>query len=134
MRFFDRKASKDIIDDDNSESGRTTVVDPLSFPLRTYPQAWFALLLLVILRTAISVFQFTFSVVPSLTAELFNVSLSAVNWLANIQGLMYVIVSFFTGWIFQRLGVKKSVQFQHTYLLKRCSILIFHTSLYLQVF
>lgn len=110
MKFFQKnQKQKDIIDDDLSESGRTTVVDPYAFPLKTYPQAWLALLLLVILRTAISVFQFTFSVVPTLTGELFGVSLSSVNWLANIQGVMYVIVSFFTGWIFQRLGVKKSV-------------------------
>jgi hypothetical protein len=109
MKFFNKQKSKDIIDDDYSESGRTTVVDQFSYPLKTYPQAWFALLLLVILRTAISVFQVTFAVVPSLTGELFGVSLTSVNWLANIQGLMYVIVSFFTGWIFQRLGVKKSV-------------------------
>lgn len=111
MKFFQKKKNQDIIDDDYSESGRTTVVDPYVFPLKTYPQAWFALFLLVLLRTAISVFQFTFSVVPTLTGEIFNVSLSAVNWLANIQGVMYVFMSFFTGWIFQRLGVKKSVQY-----------------------
>lgn len=110
MKLFRKQKNQDIIDDDYSESGRTTVVDPFVFPLKTYPQAWFALFLLVLLRTAISVFQFTFSVVPTLTGEIFNVSLSAVNWLANIQGVMYVFMSFFTGWIFQRLGVKKSVQ------------------------
>lgn len=105
--MFGRKRNQDMSD---SESGRTTVVDPYTFPLKTYPQAWFALFLLVLLRTAISVFQFTFSVVPTLTGEIFDVSLTFVNWLANIQGVMYVIMSFFTGWIFQRLGVKKSVK------------------------
>ncbi|GAA5797515.1 hypothetical protein HPULCUR_002903 [Helicostylum pulchrum] len=104
--MFGRKKNQDMFD---SESCRTTVVDPYTFPLKTYPQAWFALFLLVLLRTAISVFQFTFSVVPTLTGEMFNVSLTFVNWLANIQGIMYVIMSFFTGWIFQRLGVKKSL-------------------------
>lgn len=99
-------------DDAKSESLRSTVVDPFSFQLKTYPQAWIALLFLVFLRTAISVFQFTFSVVPSLTGEMFNVSLTAVNWLANIQGVMYVVMSFFTGFIFQKLGVKKSVSYQ----------------------
>ncbi|KAG2207607.1 hypothetical protein INT46_005580 [Mucor plumbeus] len=113
MKFIKDKflGKKDVVidDDDSSESGRTTVVDPFVFPLKTYPQAWIALLFLVILRTAISVFQFTFSVVPTLTGEMFNVSLTAVNWLANVQGVMYVFMSFFTGWIFQRLGVKRSL-------------------------
>ncbi|CEP19581.1 hypothetical protein [Parasitella parasitica] len=40
---------------------------------------------------------------------MFNVSLTAVNWLANVQGVMYVFMSFFTGWIFQKLGVKRSL-------------------------
>lgn len=96
-------------EDTQSESGRTTVVDPFVFPLKTYPQAWIALFILVLLRTAISVFQYTFSVVPTLTSEIFHVSLTAVNWLANVIGLVYVFMSFFTGWIFQRLGVKRSV-------------------------
>ncbi|KAI7900437.1 major facilitator superfamily domain-containing protein [Cokeromyces recurvatus] len=104
-----RKHSKEDVNDDQSDSGRTTVVDPLEIPLKTYPQAWLALLILVLLRTAISVFQFTFSVVPSLTGELFHVSLTGVNWLANVQGLMYIFMSFFTGWIFQTLGVKRSL-------------------------
>ncbi|KAI8373232.1 major facilitator superfamily domain-containing protein [Radiomyces spectabilis] len=76
---------------------------------RTYPQAWLALLLLVLLRTTTSVFQFTYSVIPGITGQFFNVSLTAVNWLLNIQGMIYVIVSFFTGWIFERLGVKRSL-------------------------
>lgn len=83
---------------------------PPLFELRTYPQAWIALFLLVLLRTAVSVFQFTFSVVPGITSEYFNVSLSAVNWLANIQCIIYVIMSFFTGFIFEKLGVKRSVR------------------------
>ncbi|KAI8076367.1 major facilitator superfamily domain-containing protein [Halteromyces radiatus] len=76
---------------------------------RTYPQAWMVLFFLVLLRTSVQVFQFTFSVVPTITSEFFHVSLSAVNWLANIQGLVYVIISFFTGWIFEKLGVKPSL-------------------------
>jgi lysylphosphatidylglycerol synthetase-like protein (DUF2156 family) len=81
----------------------------IPYELRTYPQAWIALLLLVLLRTAVSVFQFTFSVVPNITSQYFNVSLSAVNWLANVQCIVYVIMSFFTGFIFEKLGVKQSV-------------------------
>lgn len=112
MKFFKTlfTSKEQYSNDSKSESLHSTVVNQ-AYELRTYPQAWLALLFLVLLRTAISVFQFTFSVVPSLTGELFNVSLTAVNWLANIQGVMYVTMSFFTGWIFQRLGVKKSVSF-----------------------
>lgn len=79
------------------------------YELKTYPQAWIALLLLILLRAAISVFQFTFSVVPGITSEYFGVTLSAVNWLANVQCLIYVFMSFFTGIIFEKLGVKRSV-------------------------
>lgn len=100
---------------DTTSIPNKTVVEiaPANIPpplvLKTYPRAWVALFLLVLLRTAVSVFQFTFSVVPSLTSAYFNVSLSAVNWLANIQCIIYVLVSFFTGFVFEKLGVKRSV-------------------------
>lgn len=101
-------------EDTTSVASTTVIVIPTSishpsFQLKTYPQAWFALLLLVLLRTAVSVFQFTFSVIPSMTAQFFHVSMSAVNWLATVQCIVYVIVSFFTGFIFEKLGVKRSV-------------------------
>lgn len=75
----------------------------------TYKRAWFALLLVVLLRIAVSVFQFSYSVVPGITAEYLNVSLTAVNWFATVTGLTYVIVSIYTGWIFENLGVRRSV-------------------------
>jgi hypothetical protein len=86
----------------------------IPYELKTYPQAWVALLLLVLLRTAVSVFQFTFSVVPTITSQYFDVSLSAVNWLANVQCIIYVVMSFFTGLIFEKLGVKRSVIYTNT--------------------
>lgn len=86
-----------------------TTFPEVQYELKTYPQAWIALLLLILLRAAISVFQFTFSVVPGITSEYFGVTLSAVNWLANVQCLIYVFMSFFTGIIFEKLGVKRSV-------------------------
>ncbi|KAI8070072.1 major facilitator superfamily domain-containing protein [Gongronella butleri] len=76
---------------------------------KTYPQAWVALFILIILRTATTVFQYTFSVIPSLSAGVFGVNLTAITWLANIQGLVYVIMSFFTGWIYEKMGVKRSL-------------------------
>lgn len=85
-----------------------TMVDKAPTP-KTYRQAWVVLFFLVFLRTSVSVFQFTFSVVPGVSAEFFHVSLTAINWLSNSQGLVYVFVSFFTGWIFEKWGVKRSV-------------------------
>ncbi|KAI8086734.1 uncharacterized protein BX664DRAFT_235567, partial [Halteromyces radiatus] len=80
---------------------------------KTYPQAWIALFILTLLRIATAVFQFTYSAVPNLTSQTFQVSLTAINWLANVQGLVYVIMSFFTGWIYEKLGVKRSVSFKY---------------------
>lgn len=87
-----------------------TVALDTAYELKTYPQAWIALFLLVCLRAGSAVFQYTFAPIPAVTAEYFGVSLSAINWLSNIQGLIYVFLSFFTGWIFEKLGVKKSVR------------------------
>lgn len=87
----------------------STVAVNAPFELKTYPQAWVALFLLVCLRAGSAVFQYTFAPIPSVTADYFNVSISAINWLSNIQGIVYVVLSFFTGWIFEKLGVKKSV-------------------------
>lgn len=86
-----------------------TVAVNQQYELKTYPQAWIALFLLVCLRAASAVFQYTFAPIPSVTAEYFGVSISFINWLSNVQGIVYVVLSFFTGWIFERLGVKKSV-------------------------
>ncbi|KAI9022921.1 major facilitator superfamily domain-containing protein [Phycomyces nitens] len=79
------------------------------FGLRTYPQAWVALACLVFLRVAIALFQYTYCIVPSLISEFFGVSLTAVNWLANVQCIVYVFVSFFTGLLFEKLGLKRSI-------------------------
>ncbi|KAI9499208.1 major facilitator superfamily domain-containing protein [Zychaea mexicana] len=106
--FSQRKCRQDCEEEDTGSCTQTVVdVDPP--PLKTYPQAWMVLFFLVLLRTAVAVFQFTFSVVPNLTAEFFSVSLTGVNWLANVQCLVYVVLSFFTGWLFERLGVKRSL-------------------------
>ncbi|KAG2177678.1 hypothetical protein INT44_008192 [Umbelopsis vinacea] len=86
-----------------------TVADNQPYELKTYPQAWIALFLLVCLRAASAVFQYTFAPIPSVTAEYFGVSISFINWLSNVQGIVYVVLSFFTGWIFEKLGVKKSL-------------------------
>ncbi|KAI8140363.1 major facilitator superfamily domain-containing protein [Fennellomyces sp. T-0311] len=105
--FNNRKHRAD--EEEDAASCAQTVVDLSPTELKTYPQAWLVLFFLVLLRTAVAVFQFTFSVVPSLTAEFYSVSLTGVNWLANVQCVVYVFCSFFTGWLFERLGVKRSL-------------------------
>lgn len=79
---------------------------------RTYPIAWVALFFLVVLRSAVSIFQNTFNPIPNVVASYLNVSLTAINWLYNIMSVVYIVVSFGTGWAFETLGVKKSVSFR----------------------
>lgn len=93
----------------STPSETQTVIDQPSIEPRTYPIAWLVLFLLVLLRSAVSIYQTTFSPIPAVTAEYMGVSLTAINWLANVQSIVYVILSFFTGWIFETIGVKKSV-------------------------
>ncbi|KAI9307437.1 hypothetical protein BJ944DRAFT_275381 [Cunninghamella echinulata] len=75
---------------------------------KTYPMAWIALFFLVFLRSAISIYNNTFNPIPTVTATYLNVDLTAINWLFNIQAVVYIIVSFGTSWLFETLGVKKS--------------------------
>ena len=77
--------------------------------LNTHPIAWLVLFSLILLRTAASLFQFTFSVIPDQTSEFYSIGLTTVNWLANVQSIAYIVVSFFTGWIYEYFGVKESV-------------------------
>ncbi|CEP18396.1 hypothetical protein [Parasitella parasitica] len=108
LRFL-RKSNVKTFQQDGITQLQPPTMLATQMELKTYPQAWIALFLLILLRTAVSVFQFTFSVVPGITSEYFNVSLSAVNWLANVQCIVYVFMSFFTGIIFEKLGVKRSI-------------------------
>lgn len=81
-------------------------------PPRTYPMAWVALFFLVVLRSAVSIFQNTFNPIPNVVANYLGVSLTAINWLYNVVSVVYIVVSFGTGWLFETLGVKKSVYLQ----------------------
>ncbi|KAI8146221.1 major facilitator superfamily domain-containing protein [Fennellomyces sp. T-0311] len=79
------------------------------FSPRTYPMAWIALFFLVVLRSAVSIFQNTFNPIPNVIANYLNVNLTAINWLYNVMSIVYIIVSFGTGWLFEVLGPKKTV-------------------------
>ncbi|ORZ20645.1 major facilitator superfamily domain-containing protein, partial [Absidia repens] len=76
---------------------------------KTYPIAWVALFFLVVLRAAVSIYNNTFSPIPVVTAKYLDVDLTSVNWLFNIQAVVFIFVSFFTSWLFESLGVKKSL-------------------------
>lgn len=94
----------------STPSETQTMIEQSIYQPRTYPVAWLVLFLLVCLRSAVSIYQTTFSPIPAVTAEYMGVSLTAINWLANVQSIVYVILSCFTGWIFETMGVKKSVR------------------------
>ncbi|KAI8343743.1 major facilitator superfamily domain-containing protein [Chlamydoabsidia padenii] len=76
---------------------------------KTYPMAWVALFFLVLLRAAVSIYNNTFSPIPVVTAKYLDVDLTAINWLFNVQAVVFILVSFFTSWLFESLGVKKSL-------------------------
>ena len=95
-----------------NSSGEEWVTDqPLSssFTPRTYPMAWVALFFLVILRCAVAIFQNTFSPIPNVVANYLNVGLTGINWLYNVVSVVYIVVSFGTGWLYEVLGPKKTV-------------------------
>ena len=92
----------------NAEKQEITHNDHSQRHQRTHPLAWIALFFLVVLRSSVSIFQNTFSPIPNLVANYLNVNLTGVNWLFNIQAIVYIILSFITGWIFERLGTKIS--------------------------
>ncbi|KAI8139805.1 major facilitator superfamily domain-containing protein [Fennellomyces sp. T-0311] len=96
-------------DDDDASSNDPSINTRDGPELRTYPRAWLVLFALILLRAAAALFQFTFSVVPNQTSQFYSIDLTVVNWLATIQTLVYIIFSFFTGWIYERFGVKKSL-------------------------
>ncbi|ORX62118.1 MFS general substrate transporter [Hesseltinella vesiculosa] len=80
-----------------------------SQPVKTSTMAWVALFFLVVLRSAVSIFNNTFSPIPTVTATYLNVDLSAINWLFNSQAIVYIVVSFGTSWLFEKCGVKLSL-------------------------
>lgn len=77
--------------------------------LKTYPIAWLLLFAVVAIRAAVAIFSNTFSPVPSVTADFMGISLSSVNWLYNTTVICYIIASFLTSYIYQKIGVKWSV-------------------------
>ncbi|KAI7874245.1 MFS general substrate transporter [Lichtheimia hyalospora FSU 10163] len=102
--------SSEQTDDDEKHwaPAATKATDHDNGRIRTHPMAWIALFFLVVLRSAVSIFQNTFSPIPTVVADYLGVTLTEVNWLFNIQAVVYIALSFITGWLFERLGTKRS--------------------------
>lgn len=77
--------------------------------LKTYPIAWLLLFFIVAIRAAVAIFANTFSPIPSVTADFMGISLSNINWLYNTMAICYIVASFFTSYLYQKIGVKWSV-------------------------
>lgn len=80
--------------------------------LKTYPVAWLLLFFIVCLRAAVSIFGNTFSPIPQVTADFMGISLSSINWLYNIMSICYIVASFFTSYLYKKIGIKWSVSIQ----------------------
>jgi MFS family permease len=77
--------------------------------LKTYPVAWLLLFFIVCLRAAVSIFGNTFSPIPQVTADFMGISLSSINWLYNIMSICYIVASFFTSYLYKKIGIKWSL-------------------------
>lgn len=101
----------------NQDNGVNTEKDPESSylphqtapELKTYPVAWLLLFFIVCLRAAVSIFCNTFSPIPQVTADFMGISLSNINWLYNIMSICYIVASFFTSYLYNKIGVKWAV-------------------------
>ncbi|CAO0792691.1 unnamed protein product [Mucor circinelloides] len=93
----------------------TTIIDSTTTAtsalpeLRTYPIAWVLLFFIVLIRAAVAIFGNTFSPIPSVTADFMGISLSSINWLYNTMAICYIVASFFTSYLYKKIGVKWSL-------------------------
>lgn len=92
----------------NSTSQQSTAATTAP-ELKTYPIAWVLLFFIVVIRAAVAIFSNTFSPIPSVTADFLGISLSSINWLYNTMAICYIVASFFTSYLYQKIGVKWSV-------------------------
>ncbi|KAL1918045.1 uncharacterized protein VTP21DRAFT_3311 [Calcarisporiella thermophila] len=72
-------------------------------------QAWFGLVMIVMLTSVGGMNWLTFAVVSTKSTEFLQVSFTAVNWLSNASSIVYVIMSLFTGWYYDRFGIKSAL-------------------------
>ncbi|CEP14743.1 hypothetical protein [Parasitella parasitica] len=122
-------------DDDNAAKTRTLPTDSKAeidpnfatiniepYKLKTYPIAWVFLFCIVVIRAAVAIFSNTFSPIPSVTAEFMGISLSSINWLYNTMAISYIVASFFTSYLYKKIGVKWSLFFSGIVLSAGCWI------------
>ncbi|KAI8640411.1 major facilitator superfamily domain-containing protein [Parasitella parasitica] len=99
-----------------------TTIRAAPYELKTYPIAWVLLFFIVVIRAAVAIFSNTFSPIPSVTAEFMGISLSSINWLYNTMAICYIIASFFTSYLYKKIGVKWSLFFSGLVLSAGCWI------------
>ncbi|KAI7901997.1 major facilitator superfamily domain-containing protein [Cokeromyces recurvatus] len=90
---------KEIILEENASSEK-------SVSNETSLLAWIELIFVILLNMSVNLRWLTFSPVASLAAEYMNVSMSSITWLANCATLIFIAISTFTGWVFERYGMK----------------------------
>lgn len=78
-------------------------------PYRVYRSRFFGLAQLVLLNIVISWDWLTFAAVSSTSAEFYNVSETAINWLSTGFLFAFVIASPATIWVLNRAGPKASI-------------------------
>jgi MFS family permease len=71
--------------------------------------AWLELACVVLLNMSINLRWLTFSPVATLASQYMDVEMSAITWLANCATLIYIAMGFFTGWLFDRFGMRACV-------------------------
>lgn len=97
-----------VIASPSSTTTKTAAATDL-LELKTYPIAWLLLLFIVFIRAAVAIFANTFSPIPSVTAEFMGITLSSINWLYNTMAICYIVASFFTSYLYKKIGIKWSV-------------------------
>lgn len=71
--------------------------------------AWIELACIVLLNMSVNLRWLTFSPVASISASYMNVTISSITWLSNCATLIYIAIGGFTGWVFERYGMKTCV-------------------------
>ncbi|KAF1806907.1 major facilitator superfamily domain-containing protein [Mucor lusitanicus] len=94
--------------DSSTTATTATAASALPEP-KTYPIAWVLLFFIVLIRAAVAIFANTFSPIPSVTADFMGISLSSINWLYNTMAICYIVASFFTSYLYKKIGVKWSL-------------------------
>lgn len=90
---------------------------PIPIPIQSIPDGeyvmykrrWIGLAAIFILNVSTSFVWLTFNAVPQITANWLNTGLTEVNLTVILYFIGYITMSPFSGYAFERFGLKKSV-------------------------